>query len=92
MSKFMAIHTIPLTKEQAMAAMANPANTMPQGLVWKQTFCDFGSQKFFCDWEDPSKEALEQYFKAAKMPYDAIYPWKSLMLPQRHSKNESLKI
>ncbi len=74
MAKFMAVHTMPLTKEQTLAMAKQGHATMPEGLVWKQTYCDFANQKFFCDWEAPNKEALEQYFKTVKMPFDAVYP------------------
>ncbi len=73
MAKFMAVHTLPLTKEQTLE-MAKQQPAMPKGLVWKQSYCDFSSHKFFCDWEAPSKEAIENYFKQVKMPYDAVYP------------------
>jgi hypothetical protein len=73
MSKFIAVHTLPLNKEQFMQTLTQGHGAIPNELAWKQTYCDFGSQKFFCDWEAPSKEALEEYFKVAKMPYEAIY-------------------
>jgi Protein of unknown function (DUF4242) len=74
MPKFMAVHTMPMTKEQALQMTNQMEGKLPQGLIWKQTYCDFPGNKFFCDWEAPNKEALEQYFKAVKMPFDAVYP------------------
>ncbi len=74
MPKFVAVHTLAMTKEQAIAMASDPNFKLPPGFAWKQTYCDFGGQKFFCDWEAPSKEALAQVFNSLKMPFDAIYP------------------
>ncbi len=54
--------------------MTDQAPKFPAGFVWKQTYCDFTNHKFFCDWEAPSKEGLEQFFKSQNMPFDAVYP------------------
>ncbi len=86
MAKFMAVHTMPMTKEQALAMLNDPKNQLPAGFVWKQSWCDFASQKFFCDWEAPSKEALEQIFKSMKMPYEAVYPVELLDVPSKSFK------
>jgi hypothetical protein len=64
---------MPMTEEQAMAMLKNmPA--FPKGVSWKLTYADFKDGKFFCEWEAPSKEIIEQNFKARKMPFDAVYP------------------
>ena len=74
MANFMAVHTLPITKEQAIEMSKQTEGKMPAGMVWKQTYCDFNSHKFFCDWEAPNREALEAYFKATNMPFEAIFP------------------
>ncbi len=77
MAKFIAVHTMPKPANEAEAIQqAKSMPKLPPGFAWKQTYCDFDSHKFFCEWEAPSKQALEQAFKANKMPFDAIYPVK----------------
>jgi hypothetical protein len=71
MPRFIAVHTAPFTEEQLKAAAKE---TFPAGFSWKLTYCDFADKKFFCEWEAPNKQALEQAFKARKMPFDAVYP------------------
>jgi Nickel responsive protein SCO4226-like len=74
MAKFMAVHTLPVDRKQALALAAQISEKPREGFVWKQSYCDFTNHKFFCDWEAPSKDALESAFKARNMPFDAIYP------------------
>jgi len=73
MARFMAVHTMPMTEEQAMA-MARNMPPFPKGVTWKYTYSDFKDGKFFCEWQAPNKETLEQLFKSMKMPCDAVYP------------------
>jgi hypothetical protein len=73
MPMFIAAHTMPMTEAQ-FGEMLKTMPAVPKGLAWKQTFCDFASGKFFCEWDAASKDALEQYFKSVKMPFDAVYP------------------
>ena len=71
MPRLIAVHTGPFTEDQ-FKDMARKA--MPEGFSWKLTYCDFDDNKFFCEWEAPSKEALAEAFKAQSLPFDAIYP------------------
>ena len=71
MPRFVAVHTAPFTEEHLKTAAKD---TLPPGFTWKLTYCDFTDNKFFCEWEAPGKEALEQAFKANNMPFDAVYP------------------
>jgi hypothetical protein len=71
MPRFIAVHTAHFTEEQ-LKAVAKEA--LPAGISWKLTYCDFADGKFFCEWEAPNKEAVEQGFKARKLPFDAVYP------------------
>lgn len=73
MPKFIAVHTLPQTEEEMMSQFGEMIGKVPQGFTWKQTYCDFNSHKFFCEWDAPSKEALEQGFKGVGMPWEAIY-------------------
>ena len=73
MPRFVAVHTMPVTEEQLMARFKSMPS-LPKGLSWKLTYCDFKDGKFFCEWEAPNKEVIEQGFKAQKLPFDAVYP------------------
>ena len=74
MPRFIAVHTAPFTEEQLKATTKDMPSQLPAGVSWKLTYCDFADNKFFCEWEAPNKEAIEQVFKAANMPFDAVYP------------------
>ncbi len=76
MARFMAVHTLPVTEEQLMPVANDMIGKLTKGVVWKQTYCGFADHKFFCEWDVPNKEALEQYFKVINMPVEAIYPVK----------------
>jgi len=71
MPRFIAVHTAPFTEEQLKAAAKE---ALPRGVSWKLTYCDFADNKFFCEWEAPNKETIEQRFKARNTPFDAVYP------------------
>jgi hypothetical protein len=73
MARFIAVHTMPMTEQQALE-MAKKMPAFPKGVSWKYTYADFKDGKFFCEWDVPNKEALEQVFKSMNMPYDAVYP------------------
>ena len=75
MSRFLAVHTMPMTEEQFMGKFTKtPPTPYPKDTSWKQTYCGFKDGKFFCEWEAASKEVIEEYFKTIKMPFDAVYP------------------
>jgi hypothetical protein len=76
MPRFIAVHTAPFTLEQLKSLTKVPASEIPAGVSWKLTYCDFDDNKFFCEWEGPSKEVVEQAFKAQNVPFDAVYPVK----------------
>lgn len=71
MPRFLVVHTAPFTEENFKALAKD---TFPEGVSWKQTYCDFDDNKFFCDWESPAVEMLEQGFAERGIPYDKIYP------------------
>jgi hypothetical protein len=75
MPKFIAVHTLPVDETQFKTMMSETASThkIPAGFNYKQTYCDFTGHKFFCDWEAPGKEALEQVFQTIGMPWDSIH-------------------
>jgi hypothetical protein len=74
MPRFIATHTAPFTEEQLKTAAKDMPSQLPAGVSWKLTYCDFADNKFFCEWEAPNKETVEQVFKAANLPFDAVYP------------------
>ncbi len=71
MPRFMVIHTAPWTEANLNIYLVSK---LPRGFSWKSTYCDFADNKFFCEWEAPSKEVLEDEFKTRKIPFDAVYP------------------
>jgi len=71
--RFIATHTAPFTEAQ-LKDLAK--QTLPEGFIWKLTYCDFDDNKFFCEWDVPSKDALAEEFKKRNLPFDAIYPVK----------------
>ena len=75
MPRFIAVHTLRVTEEQWKERMVSKFQpTFPPNVVWKLTYCDFAEGKFFCEWEAPNKETIEQIFKGMELPFDAIYP------------------
>ena len=73
MPRFIAVHTMTRTEEQFKEGIKKMPS-FPPGVFWKLTYCDFADGKFFCEWEAPNKEIIEQGFKAMNMPFDAVYP------------------
>jgi hypothetical protein len=74
--KFIAVHDL-LVFEKGAAAMKKQAGPMiAKGFTWNHTFCDMTGHKFFCEWDAPSQDALEQAFKQFKMPFETVYPEK----------------
>jgi hypothetical protein len=74
MARLIAVHTlIHPTEENFQAMVEKVTKAVPRGFVWKQTYCDFVSHKFFCEWEAPGKEVLEQTFKDINFSFEAVY-------------------
>jgi hypothetical protein len=78
MARFMAVHSMPGTEQELISMLKQAAPKIPPGFKWVESYCDFKNHKQFCNWDAPSKEALEQAFKANKIPFDAVYPVKRL--------------
>jgi hypothetical protein len=74
MPRFIAVHTTQFSEADLKAAAKDMLPKLPPGITWKLTYCDFSDGKFFCEWEAPNKETIEQVFKAANLPFDAVYP------------------
>ena len=83
MSRFIAVHTLPYNEAQFLESMKEASGRMselPPGVTFNFTYCGFEDHKFYCDWEAPNKETMEQVFKAMGMPFDAIYPVKKFTM------------
>ena len=79
MPRFIAVHTLPdFTEEQVRSMLSTGKPEYPPNIDWKLTYCDFEDHLFYCEWEAPDKEALEQVFESQNTPFDAIYPMKLL--------------
>ena len=74
MPRFIAVHTMPVTEEQWKERFKSEMPPFPPGVVWNSTYCDFADGKFFCDWEGPNKETIEQVLKVMETPFDVVYP------------------
>lgn len=73
MPRFIAVHTMPMDEAQFMVMANDTLPKIPAGFAWKSTYCAFGDNKLFCEWDAPSKEALEQAFKANNFPFDTVH-------------------
>ena len=74
MPKFIVVHSMPYNEEQIIATAKNMPSQLPSDVSWNVTYCDFEDNKFFCEWEAPNKDVIEQVFRSTQLPYDAIYP------------------
>ena len=75
MALFIAGHSVPFTEEDLVKLAKEEAPKFSEtGITWIRTYCDFDDNKFFCEWEAPNKEAIEQIFKDLNIPFDGIYP------------------
>ncbi len=70
MPRFIATHSVAFNEEQMKDLAKKP---LPEGISWVRTFCSFAENKAFCEWQAPSKEAVEQVLKQVQVPYDKIY-------------------
>lgn len=71
MPRFIAVHSLVFTEEKMKEMAKKP---LPEGISWLRSFCGFADNKSFCEWEAPSKEAIEQVLKQVEVPFDKIYP------------------
>ena len=81
MARFIAVHSLTWTEEYIKGLLETYRKEppqMPPGIALHYTWCDFGSGKFVCEWEGPSKEAIEQTLKAMETPVEAVYPVRRL--------------
>jgi hypothetical protein len=78
MARFVATHSTVFSEEQLKGLAQKP---LPEGISWVRTFCGFADNKSFCEWEAPSKTAVEQVLREANVPYDAVYPVRLFDVP-----------
>ncbi len=74
MPRFIVVHSMPYNEEQIMATAKNMPGQLPPDVSWNLAYCAFDDNRFFCEWEAPSKDVVEQVFKSTPVPYDAVYP------------------
>lgn len=82
MSRLIAVHTMPITEEQLMA-MLESMPPLPEGIVWRKSYCNFAENRLFCEWTADSPEALAQVFKDGGIPFDEIHPVRLLDVEKR---------
>jgi len=78
MPRFMATHSVAYSEEQLKELTQKD---LPEGVSWIRTFCGFVDNKSFCEWQAPSREAVQQVLQSANIPYDAIYPVRLFDVP-----------
>ena len=78
MARFIVAHSDVFSEEQLKEMAKKP---LPEGISWLRTFCGFADSKAFCEWEAPSKAAVEQVLQQVNVPYDAVYPVRSFDVP-----------
>ena len=75
MPRFTAVHSIPFTEDALVQLATEEAPKFPEkGLTWLRTHCDFDGNKFFCEWEGPDKDAIEDLLNGYSIPFDGVYP------------------
>ncbi len=75
MPRFIAAHSVPFTEEVLVKyAKEEAPKFLENDVTWIRTFCDFGNNKHFCEWEAPNKEAIEAIFERLSIPFDGLYP------------------
>ena len=72
MPRFLAVHPHAFTEAQ-LKRLAGAKDQLPPDIKWNQTFCSPGSDRAFCDWDAPDKDAVEQVLNANDLPFVAIY-------------------
>jgi hypothetical protein len=72
MPRFLAVHAAAFSEEQ-LKQLASRKDQLPQGITWNQAYCAPGSNRAFCEWGAPNKEAVEQVLQANSIPFVAIY-------------------
>lgn len=82
MSRFIAVHTMPMTEEQLMA-MLQGMPPLPAGIAWRKSYCNFSANRLFCEWEADNEAALTQVFKDGDIPFDEIHPVRLLDVEKR---------
>lgn len=73
MPRFLAVHAQTFSDDQLKAFAAN-ASQFPSDVAWKRSYCAATGDRTFCDWEAPSREAVEQVLKTNNVPFVTIYP------------------
>lgn len=73
MPRFLAVHTMPLSEKEVLESTKAQASQVPEGVTWERAYCNFSDGKFFCEYESPSREVLEEGFRAAEVPFDEIH-------------------
>jgi hypothetical protein len=74
MPRFIVVHSIPYNEEQIVVTAKNMPNQLPPNVSWNRAYCAFEDNRFFCEWEAPNKDVVEQILKSTQIPYDAVYP------------------
>ena len=74
MSHFIVVHDAPFTEEELIARAKAAPNYMPKGVSWRCSYCDFGGNRHFCEWEAPDEKVLRRVLQLSQTPFETIHP------------------
>ena len=73
MPRFLVVHKAPFTEEEMIARAKAAPNYLPEGVSWKCSYCDFTTNKHFCEWVAPDEKTLKRVFDLTQAPFEAIH-------------------
>ena len=67
MARFIVVHSSPenSSQDQMIAFARQVAASLPAGTEWRNSWYSGEADKLFCEWEAPSKEAIQAALEAA---------------------------
>jgi len=73
MPNFIVVHNAPFTEEELIARAKAAPNYMPKGVSWRRSYCDFATNKHFCEWEAPDEKVLRRVLQLTQTPFEVIH-------------------
>ena len=73
MPRFIVVHTTPFTAEELIARAKAAPSYMPKDVSWECSYCAFGDNKHFCEWEAPDEKILRRVLDLTQTPFEAIH-------------------
>jgi hypothetical protein len=73
MPRFIVVHKAPFTEEELIARAKAAVNYLPEGVSWRYSYCDFATNRHFCEWEAPDEKVLKRVLKLTQTPFETIH-------------------